>query len=105
MNKIADQYLIKAKTLVSEHFNNANTDFVKQRIVNTSPDDFYIVWFAKTLGNWKALVSTDRMNGVYYEVTYDGNRRRTYLDVYVKMSNVTVPDNLPTDLIFNKENN
>lgn len=89
-----DQYMQKARELVCTHFNETNTDFVKDRITNLVPDDFYIVWFSKTLQNWKALVSTDKVNGLYYEATYNGDRLETYLDVYIKMSNVSIPDNL-----------
>lgn len=104
MRKSNMVFIDKALELVSEHFNKSQTDFVKDRVTHLKPSHFYIVWFSKTLGNWKALVSTDAMNGLYYEVTYDGNRRQTYLDVYVKMSNVTIPDDLVGD-IFKKENN
>ena len=55
-------------------------------------DDVYIVWFCKTLQNWKALVSTTIPDGVYYEVTYNGDKKETYLDVYKKWDNVRVPD-------------
>jgi hypothetical protein len=53
----------------------------------------YIVWFAKTLGNWKALVSTDVMDDTYYEVTHNGAKHETYVDVYVKTINKVFPDN------------
>ena len=50
----------------------------------------YIVWFCKTLQNWKALVSTDVINGVYWEVTHNGDKNETYVDTYFKSSNVCV---------------
>lgn len=55
-------------------------------------DDVYVVWFSKTLQNWKALVSTDLHDGMYYEVTYDGDDEVTYLDAYKKFQNVSIPD-------------
>lgn len=54
--------------------------------------DVYVVWFSKTLQNWKALVSTTLPDEMYYEVTYDGDNGRTYLDVYKKFTNLVVPD-------------
>jgi methionine synthase II (cobalamin-independent) len=54
--------------------------------------DVYVVWFAKTLGNWKALVSTTLTDGMYYEVTYDGVNKRIYLDAYKKFENKVIPD-------------
>jgi len=54
--------------------------------------EVYVVWFSKTLQNWKALLSSTLPDGKYYEVTYDGNMSRTYLDVYVKVENVCIKD-------------
>lgn len=48
----------------------------------------YIVWFCKTLQNWKALVSTTLPDGKYYEVTFNGDADEMYLDVYVKTDNL-----------------
>jgi hypothetical protein len=53
---------------------------------------FYVVWFSKVLGNWKALVSTDLISGHYWEVTYNGVKQETYVDTYVKSNNVAIPD-------------
>lgn len=50
----------------------------------------YVVWFAYTLGNWKALCSTDVPDGRYYEVTYDRDKDVAYLDTYVKIGNLEV---------------
>lgn len=50
-------------------------------------EHFYVVWFCKTLQNWKALVSTDVVDGRYWEVTHNGNKDETYVDTYVKESN------------------
>jgi hypothetical protein len=55
-------------------------------------DDIYIVWFCKTLQNWKALLSTDVITtGVYFEVTYNGDKNEMYLDHYTKVYNEAVP--------------
>ena len=51
----------------------------------------YVVWFSKTLQNWKALVSTTLPDGRYYEVTHNGDKSETYVDVYVKVDNYAVP--------------
>ena len=52
----------------------------------------YVVWFSKTLGNWKALVSTTTEDNLYYEVTHNGAKGETYLDIYRKINNVCIPD-------------
>lgn len=56
----------------------------------TVPSDFYVVWFCKTLQNYKALVSTDVVDGYYIEVTHDGDKDLTYVDVYIKDVNVSI---------------
>ena len=50
-------------------------------------DEVYVVWFAFTLGNWKALCSTSLPDGKYYEVTHHHKRNMTYVDTYVKVAN------------------
>ena len=55
--------------------------------VQITLDDVYIVWFCKTLQNWKALLSTTLPDGMYYEVTYNGDKKEVYLDAYKKFEN------------------
>ena len=52
--------------------------------------DVYVVWFCKTLQNWKALVSTTLPDGMYYEITHNGDQNETYLDVYKKFDNIVI---------------
>jgi hypothetical protein len=47
----------------------------------------YVVWFCKTLQNWKALVCTTLEDNMYYEVTHNGDLRETYVDTYTKTDN------------------
>lgn len=84
-----DKFLKKAKRLVSEDYNLA----AGEESFFISPADIYVVWFAKTLQNWKALLSTDAHPGLYWEVTYNGDKQETYIDLYSKASNRVVPDN------------
>lgn len=51
----------------------------------------YIVWQCKTLQNWKFLISTDIHDGMYYEVTYNGDKDEWYLDAYKKFENRCIP--------------
>ena len=55
-------------------------------------DDVYVVWWCKTLQNWKALVATNVSDGMYYEVTHNGDKNETYVDVYKKWENYTVKE-------------
>lgn len=55
------------------------------------PDfEVYVVWKCKTLQNWKYLVSSDLRDGMYYEVTYNGNKDEFYLDAYKKFENKVI---------------
>lgn len=78
-----------AKRLVVEYF-NAHVDVTDGKRITT--DDVYVVWFCKTLQNWKALVSTTVSDGMYYEITHNGDKGETYVDVYKKWENVCVKD-------------
>lgn len=80
--------LEKARKLVLNYFNN-------RRDISDPPlelGDVFVVWFCKTLQNWKALVSTNVRDGVYYEITHNGDTDETYIDVYKKWDNVIVKD-------------
>lgn len=57
----------------------------------TVPDfEVYVVWFAYTLGNWKALVSSTLQDNRYYEITYNAAKQEAYLDTYRKTHYHTV---------------
>lgn len=55
--------------------------------VTFSRDEVYVVWFTSVLKNWKAMVSTTLPDQMYYEVTFDGDKNRVYLDAYKKWEN------------------
>ena len=79
----------KAKQLVVDFFNE-EVDKTDGFVLTV--DDVYIVWWSKTLQNWKALVSTTVSDGMYYEVTYNGDKQETYIDAYKKWKNKRVVD-------------
>lgn len=79
-------YQEKAKQMVAGYMNECREVGDK----NVTIDDLYVVWFCKTLQNWKALVSTDLVKGVYFEVTYNGDKKETYLDTYEKADNIVI---------------
>ena len=55
-----------------------------------SVHEVYVVWFAYTLGSWKALCSTSLPDGRYYEVTYNREKKVAFVDAYVKVENEEV---------------
>ena len=50
-----------------------------------TPEDMYVVWLSETLHNqdWQALVSGVYVKE-YIKVTYNEDRKETYVDVYKK---------------------
>ena len=79
-----DDMLNLCKKVVVDYYNGnvEKTDNFKIDLENV-----YIVWFSKTLQNFKALVSTTVSDGMYYEVTYNGDKKELYLDAYKKWEN------------------
>lgn len=89
LSLLADARLIKAKKLVIDYFNSRSE---KTGHFQITEDQVFVVWFCKTLQHWKALVSTTVSDGVYYEITYNGDKHETYIDAYKKWENVRVGD-------------
>ena len=54
--------------------------------------DVYIVWKCKALQNWKFLLSTTLLDGMYYELTYNGDKQEWYLDAYKKFENRVISE-------------
>lgn len=82
-------YQEKAKQIVIDYYNE-HVDITDNK--KLTANEVFIVWFSKTLQNWKALISTTISDGMYYEVTYNGDKKETYLDAYKKWENVCVKD-------------
>lgn len=49
--------------------------------------EVYTVWKCKVLQNWKYLLSSSLFDGMYYELTYNGDKDEWYLDAYKKFEN------------------
>lgn len=57
--------------------------------------DVFIVWFCKTLQNFKAIAATAEKDDRLFEVTWNGDKGEAYLDSYYKMQNKVIR---PSDL-------
>lgn len=77
----------KAKQIVVDYF-NSHVDVTDGKQI--TKDDVYVVWFCKTLQNWKVLASTNISDGMYYEITHNGDKDETYVDAYKKWDNFKV---------------
>ena len=71
-------------------------DYVNAHIDKTdgkqiTEDDVYVVWLSKVLQNNKACLSTTLFDGMYYELTYNGDKDELYFDAYKKWENICIP--------------
>lgn len=82
-----DRFLFQAKAIVVQNYNEHR----RKEQVELNMDRVYIVWFAKVLGNWKAIVASPLARGLLWEVSYNGHKNEIYLDYYKKITNVVVP--------------
>lgn len=76
-------YPKQAKEAVVDHY-NANLRLAGAPYIDD--DMVFIVWFAKVLQNWKAMVGSTAV-GYYFELTYNGDKRELYVDSYRKVDN------------------
>lgn len=85
-------FMEKAQLLVAQYYNSKLEKSNPEQHPMLTTDDVYVVWFSKALQNWKCLISTTVPDGMYYEVTYNGDAKETYVDAYKKWENVCVSD-------------
>lgn len=78
------QFLELCKEQVVTYFNSQSDN----ECINK--DDVYVVWLSKTLQNNKALLSTTVNDGMYYELTYNGDKNELYFDAYKKCENKAI---------------
>lgn len=52
--------------------------------------EVFVVWKCKALQNWKWLLSSTLPDGMYYELTYNGDKDEFYLDAYKKFENKAI---------------
>jgi hypothetical protein len=82
-----DMFVKAAKYLIQDFYNNS---LDKTDNVTLKDDDIYVVWYAKTLKNSKGLLSTRLIDGMYFEITYNGTDKEFYFDAYKKWQNKAV---------------
>lgn len=59
-------------------------------LADITSDDIYVVWLNKTLQNNKALLGTTALDGMYFEITFNGNQSEFYADAYKKQENYVI---------------
>lgn len=85
-----DQFEHLCKKIVANYYNE-HVEKTDNKMITV--DDVFIVWSCKTLQNNKAMVSTTVSDGMYYEITHNGDKQEIYLDAYKKWENrcISVP--------------
>ena len=81
-----DKFIQLCKEKVVEYLANGALSIPS----DISTDYVYVVWLNRTLQNNKALLSTIISDGMYYEVTYNGDKNEMYFDVYVHVYNEAI---------------
>ena len=79
-----DEFIKLCKEIVRD-YTNEHLDKTDNKEITT--EEVFIVWSCKTLQNNKALLSTTLFDGMYYELTYNGDKKELYLDAYKKFEN------------------
>lgn len=82
-----DKFLKLCKEAVRDY---TNEHLDKSDGVQITTDEVFVVWNCKTLQNNKALLSTKLFDGMYYECTYNGDKKEIYLDAYKKFENKAI---------------
>lgn len=75
------------KLCIDEVVKYTNEHLDKTDKKQITKDDVFVVWSCKTLQNNKALLSTNIFDGMYYELTYNGDKNEVYFDAYKKWEN------------------
>ena len=79
-----NEFIRIATQAVIDYFNNRVDKTDNKKLTEA---DVFVVWSCKTLQNNKALLSTTVSDGMYYEVTHNGDKKEIYLDAYKKWEN------------------
>ena len=69
-------------------------DYIAAHLDKSDPAaefEVYTVWKVKVLQNWKYLLASTLPDQMYYELTYNGDKKEWYLDAYKKWENRTIP--------------
>ena len=74
-----------AKKIIRDY---TNEHLDKSDNISITEEDVFVVWYNKSLQNHKALLSTKLYDGMYYELTYNGDKEELYIDAYKKFQNI-----------------
>ena len=93
-----EEFLKACKKILAKYINEHldHTDGMKIDELTICPvideSTIYPVWLTKVLQNNKGLFSTYSPDGMYYEITFNGNDGEFYLDAYKKFQNMAIKE-------------
>lgn len=85
MSQTNDSFVPTPESMLDIFVSWYNINVADFDIPEISKDEAYVVWFCYTVGNAKALISTTRLDHMYYEITYHLNKHTVYIDQYLKV--------------------
>lgn len=83
----AKEFVKFCKEKIVEYYENHSQLSEEKKITK---DDVYMVWYCKALQNHKALLSTTASDGMYFEMTMNGDKKEVYMDAYKKQFNAVI---------------
>ena len=75
------KFMIACKNMIIDYFTKHKDTTDKE--IKMKIEDVFVVWSCKTLQN---------NDGLYYEITYNGDKHEAYVDVYKKWENFVVKE-------------
>lgn len=62
-------------------------DYYYTNVETISLDAIFVIWYAKTLQNHKAILATHYADQRIFELTWNGDKNELYIDCYTKERN------------------
>ena len=80
----SDKFIGIARMLITEYVCPSEENYIRSDFIEEAT---FVVWSSKTLQNNKAMIGSNVGDGMYFEVTYNGDLEELYLDAYRKEEN------------------
>lgn len=81
------EFITIARELVTTYANKQLQK--KKKKLTVTPDDVVIITHTNTLQDNKILAGVKKLDGMQYEVSYNGNKGEIYLGVYQRVQNLS----------------
>lgn len=89
INIYGNEKMIKTAVDAVVNYYNETTE-LNGGFTYINKDDVCVVWFCKTLQNYKVILATPLLDSCFYEFSYNGDKKEAYLDIYDKMDKTVI---------------